>query len=399
MSKKISLGAAISFMAVVAAVTFTITMIFSMGIFNQKVLNVKEREEMYNKIAEVDQLVRQNYVGEIDEKTLMDSISEGYVSGIQDRYAAYYSVESTNTSDMISSGQLIGIGASVNADASGYLRVTSVYSDSPASAAGLQKNDLILKIDDQDIRSLDFTKSRELLYGEAGTSVILTIRRDNADSQLEIVRKNYTVPVVSMTMMESNAYIRLYDFTPDSIATFKNTVDQAVADGATGIIFDLRGNTSGDLDSAAEMLDKLLPSGDIYSLTYKNQLTELKKTSDEDHVSLPMTVLVNSSTASAAELFAADLRDYNMAKLVGNTTAGKGVAQTKYTLKDGSSIYLSNAYFNPAVTENFNGTGLTPDHDVSLSADQQKSYDNGQLTEDSDAQLIKAVEVVNAMKK
>ena len=142
--------------------------------------------------------VRQNYVGEIDEKTLMDSISEGYIGGIQDRYAAYYSVESTNTRDLISSGKLIGIGANVNADASGYLRVTSVYSDSPASVAGLQKDDLILKIGDQDIRSMDFTKSRELLYGEAGTSVILTIRRDNTDSQLEIVRKNYTVPVLSL---------------------------------------------------------------------------------------------------------------------------------------------------------------------------------------------------------
>lgn len=399
MSKKISLGAAISFMAVIAAVTFTITMIFSMGVFNQKVLNVKEREEMYNKIAEVDQLIRQNYIGEIDEKVLMDSVSEGYVAGIQDRYAAYYSVESTNTLDMISSGKLIGIGANVSADPSGYVRITSVYSDSPASAAGLKKNDLIIKIGDSDIKTVDFNKSRELLYGEAGTTVVLTVRRDNVDSQIEVVRKNYTVPVVSMNMMDGNAYIRLYDFTPDAIATFKNTVDQAISEGATGLIFDLRGNTSGDLESAAEMLDKLLPSGDVYSLTYKDGTTELIKTSDEDHVNLPMVVLTNSTTASAAELFAADLRDYNMAKLVGNVTAGKGVAQTKYTLRDGSSIYLTNAYFNPAASENFDQVGLSPDYEVSLSADQQKAYDNGEIATSDDAQLSKAVEVLDAMKK
>lgn len=397
MSKKIPLGAAISFMAIVAAVTFTITMIFANNTFNQTILNVKEREEMYNKLAEVDQLVRQNYVGDIDEVTLLDSINEGYLDGIGDPYAAYYSVEATRTVEQIQAGTLIGIGV-VTSDASGYLRVQTVYEDSPAALAGIQKSDLIVKVGDQDIKSLDKENSEWLLYGEPGTTVSLTIRRENVDSVVEMQRKNYTVPVVEYTLLDDVAYIRLYDFTSEGVAAFKSALDRASSDGAAGLVFDLRNNTSRDLDSAASMLDYLLPTGNIYSLTYKDGTKETLRKSNEEEVTLPMAVLMNSSTACAAELFAADLHDFDKAKLVGETTAGKGAAQSKFTLKDGSSFYMTNAYWNAAVTQEINGVGVAADYEVHLSAEQAAAFSTGELLFEDDPQMIKAQEVLNVLK-
>ena len=400
MNRRISLGAAISFMAVVAAITFTITMIFSQNIFNDKVYNVKEREELYKKVAEIDHLIRQNYVGELDESHLLDQVSNGFVNGSDDPYAAYYDAATYSRLQSIREGKLVGIGAGLSRDESGYYRVNEVYAGSPAEQAGLLQNDLIVAVEGQDAKTAGYTKTAELLMGEPGTSVVVTIRRDSVDSDVTVLRKSFEVPVVTMTMMDSNAYIRITDFSPAAVEQFQKIMNDIAAEGeaVTGIVFDVRNTRSGDLDSASDILDMLLPAGDLYSASYKDGTTELLRRSDTNEVTLPMVTIINSKTQYAAELFAADLRDYGKSKLVGVNTYGQGLMQEEYLLKDGSCVVLSNAQFMPAVSANFNGVGLVPDYETALSVDDEKKLLYDQLLPANDTQLSKAVEVLEAAK-
>lgn len=400
MNRRISLGAAISFMAVVAAITFTITMILSLNIFNDKVYNVKEREELYKKVAEIDHIIRQNYVGELDETYLLDQASNGFVGGTKDPYAAYYDASTYSRRQAIASGKLVGIGAGLSRDESGYFRVSNAYQGSPAEQAGLHQNDLIIAVDGQDVKTAGYSKANNLLMGDPGTSVTLTIRRESVDSDVTVLRKNFDLPVVTMTMMGTNAYIRITGFTASAVQQFQNIMNTITAnrDNVTGIILDVRGTNSGSLDYASDMLDMLLPSGDLYTASYKDGTTNLIRRSDANEVALPMITLVNSKTQYAAELFAADLRDYGKSKLVGVTTFGQGVMQKEYQLKDGSCVVLSNAQFNPAVSANFDGVGLAPDYELALTVDDEKKFSYNQLPTETDSQLTKAAEVLNASK-
>ncbi len=399
MNKKISLGAAISFMAVVAAITFTITMIFSLNIFNDKVYNVKEREELYKKVSELDHLIRQNYIGELDEQYLLDELSSGLMNGTSDPYAAYYDAETFSRLQAIEQGKLVGIGASLSRDESGYIRLSKVYSGSPAASAGLKDGDLIVVVDGEDVKVTGYSKALEKLMGEPGTRVSVTYRRDSVDNSCEVLRKTFEVPVVSMEMQDDgNAYIKISAFSEAAVKQFRSILNKVATEGATGIVFDLRNTAGGDLDSACEMLDMLLPAGDLLSATYKDGTTQLLKRSDSNELTLPMVTLINSKTQYAAELFAVDLSDYEKSKLVGTNTYGQGVMQESYQLKDGSGVVMSSAYFNPAVSANFNETGIKPDYEVTLSSDAEKNLAYGELVKADDAQLIKALEVLDTSK-
>ena len=212
MNRKISLGAAISFMAVIAAITFTITMIITLNMFNDKVFNVKEREELYKKISEVEHLIRQNYVGEIDETRLLNSVSDGFADGIDDPYATYYDAETYNRLVAIEKGKLVGIGAALSRDDSGYLRISEVYEGSPAESAEIQENDLLIAIEGEDVQTVEYADALNKLMGEAGTSVNITVRRDSVDMDISVLLKNFEIPLVTMDVSNGNAYIRIKDF-------------------------------------------------------------------------------------------------------------------------------------------------------------------------------------------
>ncbi len=175
-----------------------------------------------------------------------------------------------------------------------------------------------------------------------------------------------------------------------------------IAEGATGLIFDLRGNSGGNLTSAVEMLDKLLPEGTLFSATYKSGETKIVAKSDSSFVGLPMMVLTNSETASASELFVQALRDFEVAKSVGTKTAGKGSMQQQYKLNDGSAVSFTIAVYKPPKSDKFDGIGLQPDFEVAVSAEKDKalaSFDIEYVSADEDAQLKKAIEVIEATKK
>ena len=195
MNKKISLGAALALMFVITAVTFSITMIFSRQMFSATVTNVSQREAMYDKLAEIDSYVRKNYYGTIDETTLNDYLSLGYIAGISDRYATYYSAEDYAAKQQEDAGKLVGIGIRATKNESGFIQVTEVYRDSPAAEVGIKSGDMIVKVNDVDVTADTYEKAISEIGGKAGTKVNLTVRSDNKDREIsEITRRVVATP-------------------------------------------------------------------------------------------------------------------------------------------------------------------------------------------------------------
>ena len=180
MNKKIPLGAAIAFMVVVAGLTFCITMMVSLNHFNTMVLNVKEREEVYKKLADVDRESRQRYAGQIDEEYLSDSISRGYVRGLGDAYSSYLTKDEYEERLQEQNGQLVSIGATIVKDTTGYMRIRKVIAGSPAEQEGLRQGDLLISLDGVDLQAVSQTAAERLLKGQEGTKVAIVYRRDGA---------------------------------------------------------------------------------------------------------------------------------------------------------------------------------------------------------------------------
>lgn len=396
MNKKISLGIAIAFMAIVAAITFCITMIYSQNSYNEKIKNVQEREQIYKKISEIDKYVRENFKGEVDEQALLDSIAKGYILGLDDDYGNYFNQEEYKKLKLSNEGNMVGIGITARQDESGYIQVIKVYDDSPAKNSGIVSGDLIKKVNDIEVNKSNYNETIDSIRGEAGTKVNLVISRAGEELKFEVTRKSIVIPSVSHKMIGYNGYIKISEFNSATVGQFMSAKDELLQKGATGFIFDVRNDGGGTLDSVSEILDSLLPAGDIVSATYANGETKVLKTSDKNELDMPMVVLMNSNSASAAELFSAALKDYDKAKLVGNNSFGKGVMQTTIPLKDGSAIHITTALFNPPSGKNFNKVGLKPDYEVSLKPDQEKNLDS--LGEQDDSQLVKAIEVLNSEK-
>ncbi|MFA9381043.1 MAG: S41 family peptidase [Acetanaerobacterium sp.] len=406
MRKKISLGAAITFMAITAAVTFSITMVISMTNFNSMVYNLKERESMYEKLSELERLVRQNYYGKIDEETLQANIAKGFLGGIDDPYAAYYTAEQYKTFSQAYAGKSVNIGAKLEKDPSGYIIITELYSSTEDADAGtgtgLAVGDLIIKVDDLDVTADTVDDALERIEGDAGTKVSLMVRREAVDTLVEVTRREVDIPSVYAKLIDTNAYIRIMEFNDNTAVQFEKAVDDMVAQGATGLIFDLRGNDGGTLAPAVEMLDKLLPEGTLVSATYKNEEIKIIAKSDPNQIYLPMMALTDGNTASAAELFVQALRDFGAGKSVGTKTFGKGSMQEQFKLNDGSAVSFTIALYNPPKGESFDGVGLQPDFEVNLTAEVAKellALDIENVSSDADAQLKKAVEVIEATKK
>ena len=396
MNRKISLGAAITLAIMFSTVTFIITMIYSRNAFDSMVFNIKERETMYSKLSEVDRLVRQRYYNRIDEDTLGEELIKGYVAGIEDKYGAYMTAEQYSELQSGYQGKTVDIGLIISQHSEGYILIDGVYDDSPASLSELMAGDLIVKVDDINVSFETYEEAVLALKGDPGTTVNLTVRRENVDTLYTITRRKVDVPSVYGEMIEGNiAKLKITEFNDNTPDQFFKIFTHLRTEGASGFIFDLRNNSGGTVESVCRILDTLLPEGPIVSALYKGSSEpEVLFSSDEDSIDSPMVVVINSKTASAAELFAQALRDYNKARLVGTTSYGKGSMQEIHKLSDGSAIDITVALYTPPFSGNFEGIGVKPDFDIRISPDMEKILD--ELDHNSDPQLKKAVEVVSA---
>lgn len=399
MSKKVSLGVAATVTLIAMAVTFSMTMTVSMNMFNNTVSSVKNKERMYNKLSEVDRYVRANEYFDINDDTLNDTIASGYMLGISDRYARYYSAKAYSERVGLANGRLMGIGVSVVKDpSSGYARIIRVYDNTPATNVGLEVGGFITAIGDTSTRSMsDAAAMTSALLGEEGSTVnieYLTPLRE--EQSFEIIHANYTTPSISTVRLMDNGvgYLRVDSFTSGTAVEFRNAVNSLTNQGATSLIFDLRDNSGENLNAALVATDYCVPSGLIAQSQDKGgNVTDLRM-SDENEITLPMVCLVNGSTASGAELFANALRKMAGATIVGSTTAGKGVLLSDpQSLSDGSAVVITVGILLDNEGKNWNGTGLTPDVDASLTNDEQSSYYD--FTVDNDPQITKAINAIS----
>lgn len=399
MSKKVSLGVAATVTLIAMAVTFSMTMTVSMNMFNNTVSSVKNKERMYNKLSEVDRYVRANEYFDINDDTLNDTIASGYMLGISDRYARYYSAKAYSERVGLANGRLMGIGVAVVKDpSSGYARIIRVYDNTLATNVGLEVGGFITAIGDTSTRSMSDTAAMtSALLGEEGSTVnikYLTPLRE--EQSFEITHANYTTPSISTVRLMDNGvgYLRIDSFTSGTAVEFRNAVNSLTNQGATSLIFDLRDNSGENLNAALVATDYCVPSGLIAQSQDKGGNVADLRMSDENEITLPMVCLVNGSTASGAELFANALRKMAGATIVGSTTAGKGVLLSDpQSLSDGSAVVITVGILLDNEGKNWNGTGLTPDVDASLTNDEQSSYYD--FTVDNDPQITKAINAIS----
>ena len=346
-----------------------------------------------SKYLELEDRIKRSFVDETNEKTLADGVALGMVYALNDPYSAYMSAEEYNKKLDDNEGLDAGIGISIcsHPDTS-YIYVINVSVGSPADLAGIKAGDSITAVDGTDVLEIGVSAAVEKIRGEIGTDCVLSINRGDETLSLTATRGRYVTTSVFSHMIDSLCYIQITDFNAATVPQFEAAIADATDKGATGLIFDVRGNGGGTLDSVDKILDILLPEGEVVSATYKNGKKEVLFSSDKNEIDLPMTVLCDEGTASAAELFAASIRDFEKGKLIGTKTYGKGIMQETFALSDGSAVRLTVAYFNPPSGINFHGKGLTPDIEITLTEDEQNYFYF--LTDETDPVIKQAVKIM-----
>ncbi len=395
MNRKISLGAAISFLLIGATITFCLTMVFSNRMFNDKIANVKEREQMYEKLAELDTLVRSRYYGEIDTDALFDGLRSGYLDGMENADCQYLDAEAYQNYLKQTASDVVGIGVVAYLEPSGYLQVAQVQEGSPAAENKIQAGDLIIAVNGEACTPETGEKLLASLQDKPGTTLALKLRRNGEDlPELELVRKQFEIKtVLSKKLPGSVGYLRIYSFNDHTAAQVKTALEAFAADKeVTSVIFDLRDNQTGTLEQAAKVLQQLVPEGPIALAEKKDKTTEVLYKSTAVGISLPAAVLINEQTAMGAELFAIALQDYGKATLVGSVTAGKGVVQELFAMSDGSAVWLATARLLSPKGKSFQDTGVQPDYLQPLTEESADVIN--QISLEADAQLKKAYDVL-----
>ena len=401
MSKKISLGVAATIAIIAMAVTFSLTMVVSMKMFNTTVSSVKNKERQYNKLSEIDRFVRAGEYFTIDEDTLNDRLAAGYMNGINDKYAVYYTAKEYSEKQSVEKGTLTGIGvAVVNDTSSGYARIIRLYDNSPAAEAGMQVGGFITAINDESTRNITSTaRLTSKLLGEEGTTTTITyLTPDRQEQQMNLVHSNYKTPSIYTRQMVADTcgYIRIDAFTSGTASEFKAAVDELLQQGANSLVFDLRDNTGENLNAALVAADYCVPSGEIAKQQDRDGNVTVLRMSDETEINVPIVCLVNGSTAGSAELFANALRKMAGVTLVGTQTAGKGVVMSDaQSFSDGSAAYITVGLLLDNEDQTWNEEGLRPDIDAALSVDEQNAYYD--YTLDTDPQISKAVNAATAL--
>ena len=405
-SRSVSIGA----LAMIALICVIVTFLFTYVVMSMTQarliaqLNANARreglvEEISDKLAYVDRMIRENYVGEVDDEVLADWMMKGYMAGLGDPYAEYYTAEEFEAMIANSNAEMQGIGISITLDEdTGYIAILAVFPDSPAMEAGLAPGDMITYAWSEEeesylnVASVGYTAALSMLQGKADTYAKFVAERDGEETEYSILRGYVTEYTVSEHLYAPDptvGVIRISSFDAGTPAQFAAAVAELQAGGATALLLDVRFNPGGTLDSVCEILDTLLPEGVVVRTVDRDGNEEIVYTSDAEELTIPMAVVVNGNTASAGELFASALQDYKKAPIVGVQTYGKGSMQTVQGLPDGTGFKFTYRYYCPPFSDNYDGVGVTPDVTAEMS-EAAASKNFYRLTDEEDDQLAAA---------
>lgn len=370
MNKKIRLDIAI--FALVAAVIVSI--LATTFIINQKLRGITEVQAAFAKIKYLEQLVDEHYIGSIDSEELVNDVAKGYVSGLGDTYAAYYTKEEYRAYQAQITGQYDGIGLTAVWKEKEGLEVTYIAKNSPAASSGVAIGDIITFVGDKSVLTLGYDDAVTALVGTAGTVANFTVKRGDQTLEYSVVRSQYEKETVEYALYGSLGYVKLSGFNNQTADAFSAAIDALEQSNVKGYVMDLRNNPGGMIDAMVNCLDRLVGRGVVATAVRKDDGTGSNKTVYEavtaQEVSVPIAVLVDRNTASLGELFAAVLKDFGKATLIGETTYGKGTGQTTYKLPDGSYLKITDFTYYPPSGNSFHLIGLTPDTRITLTEAQ-----------------------------
>lgn len=349
-----------------------------------------------HKLDELQQLLTSRYIGEIDEKTISDGAAEGMVDALGDEWSHYRTAEEYQLYLDTMSNSYVGVGVTIALREDGLgLDVTEVTDGGPAQTAGVLAGDRLIAVDGQSIEGMSVSEVAELVRGQEGTTVTLTLVRQEQTVSLEVLRQRMETVVASGQLLEDGiGLITIENFDDRCAQETIAAIEQLRQQGAQALIFDVRNNPGGYKHELVELLDYLLPEGPLFrSVDYRG--VESVDESDESFLDMPMAVLMNLHSYSAAEFFAAALSEYDAALLVGEKTYGKGYFQNTFKLDDGSAVTLSvGKYYTPNGVS-LAGVGLTPDIEVSVDQQIAAQIASNTLQPQEDPQIQAAV---NALK-
>lgn len=352
---------------------------------------------MVSKLQALELIIDQLYsLGEVDEEKLETGIYKGMISALEDPYSEYYTAEELDDLMEQAEGIYYGIGIYISQDVATSLpKVSGVIAGTPAEAAQLRENDLIYEVDGVATYGLSLDETVVMIKGEEGTEVVLTIYREGESDYLKIpvTRAKVESPTVVFEMLdETTAYIEIVEFDDVTLDQFTEAMAMARGSGMEGLIIDLRSNPGGNLDTVVEIARMLLPEG-LIVYTEDKYGERVEYTCDgKRELEVPLVVLIDMNSASAAEILAGAVQDYGIGTLVGTTTFGKGIVQQVLPFNDGSAMKLTiSSYFTPS-GRNIHGVGIEPD--VVCEFDSEAYYDE---VNPVDNQLEKAKEVLRSL--
>lgn len=355
---------------------------------------INKQHYINRKLEAIEALIDNYYIGEVDKKKMEEGIYRGFVSGVGDIYTTYYTKEELDDFKEAASGVYAGIGVQMTVDGlDNTISVTQVFKGSPAEAAGILPQDKIIKAAGKNVTGDDFEEVPKLIKGTPGTKVSVTIFRPSESKTytFDLVRNNVTFPTVEYKLIDSDiGYIKITQFEENTYDQFKEALDFIQDKNAKSLIIDVRNNSGGILKVTNKIVDELIPEGVIVSTKDKLGNVETIR-SDKEYTDIPLILLVNENSASASEILAGALKDHKRAKLVGETTFGKGLVQSIIPFEDGSGIKITTSQYYTPNDICIQGIGIDPDYKVSL---DPELLIRSSIPEQEDAQLQKAIELL-----
>ena len=344
----------------------------------------------YTKLEELADLLEQRFIDGVDRTKMEDAAADAMINSLGDRWSYY--IPASEYADYVAQKKnaYVGIGVTISEKEHGYL-IEKVAEGGPAEEAGLLAGDIIIAVDGTNVAGMDVSEGKRLVQGKADTTVQITVLRGQEQKTFTVKRATVKTPVATATMLQGNiGLVKIANFNSNCAKETIAAIESLMEQGATALVFDVRNNGGGYAAEMNKVLDYLLPEGEIFrtlDYTGKEEITR----SDAKCLEIPMAVLVNGSSYSAAEFFAAALQNWQWGKVVGEKTSGKGYFQVVYELSDGSAVGVSiGKYFTPQGVS-LEGVGITPDMTVSVTQEQAAAIYAGTLDPMEDPQILAAI--------
>jgi len=389
MKKRVNIITVVVLMALTGLVSFVVTFYSVQMNFNSQLKTYGKWRDEWRRFTEALNHIEKRYIGDIGQELLMAGAIEGLIRSTGDKWSLYLSPEENEAYLHSIASSYEGIGVSLTRDGVN-IKILEVIEDSPAWEAGLLAGDIITHVDGMAVEEIGYDLALAFIGGgDAAAPVILTVERQGAGSlQKSVARDTVVRPRIKAARLDTVGIIRILNFYEEMGEELILEIEDMMADGITSLVFDVRNNPGGGLNELEAALDYLLPEGILITMRNKEGFEDVR-TSGPDHITLPIAVIINENSISAAEFFAACLQEYDRAVIVGEKTSGKGRAQENIRLTDGSGLILSTSEYFTSQGKSLEGVGVTPDVEITLPESQRVHI--GSMDPNLDRQLERAL--------